>query len=754
MVMISYSVHGMPSVFLQLEHERVFDGPPLEPNAQPNADTGLYSKKAPSSSDKDKAEGYQEQAKNGGLRVGGAVFGDPNDPRVRAKMSAADDDIPPVAKSISNYYSPLAKRNNMTGKYDGGRHRYRPWWLEGGGKWICCPWRWQTFGIAEGEGPDLFNKLTIEDSELQADDDGMWHEDAKVVTSTAGGDLTPVPELIGDWQFQDGTLANDPDLPAESLVDIGATCSRPLSFVNGQPYAPAESTSQKVVQFQAGTGLLLNGIGAILDTSKLSAYSIIMRVKLEDTSCYRRLLNTNFGNDYGLYTCDSLKVYPEGKASTTITPNVWHDIGIVTGPSHETTLFLDKQLVKSWTMKDKNWQRGLAIHGGMLSFFNDYGRSCKNDISGDSGAGEATSGYVARIRLWKGSLPDLEVPDLMQSESITKKREIEAESDLPEPDDEVDPIPIHTMTPPQPMERNFTLVEWIPGDVPDPPSSLVDPSLLDQIDMREIPKNPSSAPALQNAQMLISTTQSEKHQGATQGQHDAFLDFQASKAHGWRIGYFHGVEDAYGAYLRAYKRGYHEGFDAGLVEGSDKYHQVKQTGQSPDSDTGDDSGDSEVESIEGEPRIEEESNEEEGAVQKKSLKQSSSSSMNGDLDGQAQASIVQSQKAQKKEKQAKEEKDRTEVQEKPYSQVADERRQKAEEKEDADVEKQEQSDAESFELRPVETSEEKKKRRNNNKRSQSEKPGVTIEGDSSSSSTMTTEEKEAKEEDMYVGGRE
>jgi len=215
---------------------------------------------------------------------------------------------------------------------------------------------------------------------------------ALLLGATSADAVSPV----ADYQFN-GTLASSIS-GAPDLATVGSGTQINGDFVNG--------TSQLVLKFTAGSGLLLSPTTSIL--SNPGVYTIRLLARHYETTSYEKYIDfSNLQDDVGLYDNSGyLGLYPEGFGQDLTIVPVYVEVvmtrdasGIAKGYINGVLQFIDDDSVNL---------AGFISNANTLYFFLD-------DIA--SGSGEVADGAVARITIWNTVLSDQEVaalePDLI-----------------------------------------------------------------------------------------------------------------------------------------------------------------------------------------------------------------------------------------------------------------------------------------------------------------------------------------------------
>lgn len=226
-----------------------------------------------------------------------------------------------------------------------------------------------------------------------------------------------MPSPVADYRFDDSHASSVPGAPP--IEDIGTGNSFATETVRG-------AGPNRVLRFPAHDGLYLPTAGLGVGTSESQEYSVVMDVRLDSVSGYRRLLNWHDpagpeSTDDGLYVHDgkidmfSVDQRDRENGTWQLTPNTYVQIAVtrdyVTCDCGAANVYVDG--VKQDTWARDSWSR-LTSEG--LRFFKD------------DGTFEETGGAVARIRFYNRTLSGNDVAALA------------AEADPP-PDSDFDGVP-------------------------------------------------------------------------------------------------------------------------------------------------------------------------------------------------------------------------------------------------------------------------------------------------------------------------
>jgi hypothetical protein len=189
--------------------------------------------------------------------------------------------------------------------------------------------------------------------------------------------------LRGDYGFN-GTRGSSVGGPA--MQDVGSGNAFATERVGG--------SSRRVLRFPKGNGLLVSTAGRIPRTR----YSIVMRVRFNETSGYRRILDfSNGSSDAGLYVFSgTLRFFTHTSGSAVVirpsaNGNPYHEVMLTRASSGQVIGYVDG--VEQLRFQDTG---RATIHAGQsLRFFADD-RVVPNEVS---------AGAVASIQLYDGPLP-------------------------------------------------------------------------------------------------------------------------------------------------------------------------------------------------------------------------------------------------------------------------------------------------------------------------------------------------------------
>ena len=201
--------------------------------------------------------------------------------------------------------------------------------------------------------------------------------------------------LVADYDFDTGNLKNTAPTSVGSLIDIGQSCNKPATFLT----VDVRGTQKKVLKFDMGTGFVIPQAKDFLGSGSASKYTVSMRVFLDETEGLRRLLNTNFGADHGLYVDRVLRLVPDRPGSHTVTAREWHDIVIMYADGF-CKIMIDGAVDKAWKVDAKN--KGVMVLGATVALFNDDGDKC-------SESKENTGGMISRLKIYDQMIPEKEV---------------------------------------------------------------------------------------------------------------------------------------------------------------------------------------------------------------------------------------------------------------------------------------------------------------------------------------------------------
>ncbi|MFL6374830.1 MAG: LamG-like jellyroll fold domain-containing protein [Pyrinomonadaceae bacterium] len=209
--------------------------------------------------------------------------------------------------------------------------------------------------------------------------------------------------LKADYRFQSSRsseVAGAPDLA--DLVDPAHACP---SYCNGFSTDTVDGASRSVLTFPVNNGLALQPTTSVVTNP--GVYSIAVLFKMDNTSGYRRLIDFLGGTaDTGVYVNGGLAFYPVTNTGS-IPPGTWTQVVITRDASNVVTGYING--TSAWSFTDSS-NLGVIDGHNTLRFFQD-------NTSGGA-AGEASSGSVARIRIWDGVLSSGQVAALDRAASV------------------------------------------------------------------------------------------------------------------------------------------------------------------------------------------------------------------------------------------------------------------------------------------------------------------------------------------------
>jgi len=218
----------------------------------------------------------------------------------------------------------------------------------------------------------------------------------RTVTSTL------VQGIVADFDFSRKTLQSIYN--GSALIDIG-NCTNNKN-TRGKFLGMNVRGQFKTVFFtRSGYGLTFN-VSGTLNVGDNTEYSVVMDVRMSKTNCYVRLLNVNSPNDFGLYLCGNVNVFPDARVGPYIYPNSWYHIILTTRPDKLTEIFVQGKSIGRWFVKADAWRYGLRLPDPSqkipieMTFFNDCGKIC--GCSG--GFGEQSDAMVNRIQIYNRAI--------------------------------------------------------------------------------------------------------------------------------------------------------------------------------------------------------------------------------------------------------------------------------------------------------------------------------------------------------------
>ena len=149
--------------------------------------------------------------------------------------------------------------------------------------------------------------------------------------------------------------------------------------------------SNKGYHFNKGQGLSLDEWSCVNKT----AYTVYMNVRLDQTSGYRRLLNSNGWGDAGLYVNGKVATFPKGgrlECDQSIAPGKNYQYVFSRGSDGTNKLYLNGYLCG---MAKLPYKKGYSLAPHHMSFMQDDGK-------------EDASGWLRKIKIWNKQLSDKE----------------------------------------------------------------------------------------------------------------------------------------------------------------------------------------------------------------------------------------------------------------------------------------------------------------------------------------------------------
>eukprot|EP00961_Rhodomonas_salina_P258232 3490316-Rhodomonas_salina.1 len=116
-----------------------------------------------------------------------------------------------------------------------------------------------------------------------------------------------------------------------------------------------------------------------------------MKVMLDSTDGWRKLLSSTGWGDYGLYVNQKFQLFPLGanmKCMETILPNKWYDLGITRTPEGELALYINGARCSHGA---PSFVRQFRLDYDVVEFFKDKGS-------------QNTAGNVKEIHMWNKAL--------------------------------------------------------------------------------------------------------------------------------------------------------------------------------------------------------------------------------------------------------------------------------------------------------------------------------------------------------------
>ena len=203
------------------------------------------------------------------------------------------------------------------------------------------------------------------------------------------------PQLRADYRFNNVLTSTIPGAPPLHDINRAATDNE---FATEN----VDGVNRRVLQFPEANGLRLNNLHRIMRTVR---YTIAVRMRFDTVTDYRRVLNfkphTATHADTGVYILDNDLVFYNRAFPTTdsIDADEWVTV-VLTRAAHDTVRgYVDG--VQQFAFVDHQNRTFIDSHSG-LRFFRD------------DGSGEASSGAVARIRIWNAPMTPAQVAALPQ----------------------------------------------------------------------------------------------------------------------------------------------------------------------------------------------------------------------------------------------------------------------------------------------------------------------------------------------------
>jgi len=204
------------------------------------------------------------------------------------------------------------------------------------------------------------------------------------------------------------------------IIDIGTKCAdthMTARFVGSK----VRGSWTTVLDVRAGTGLAFNASG-VLESGRETVYTLVVDARFMRTSCFVRLLTMNSTDDFGVYLCDNVFVYPNARFGENLHPNRWYHFTISTQPDRLTRVYVNGRLEYEWVVPEDIWLRvfqrqpqyeGMPEPDNLMIFFNDCGFTCRCA----NGEGEQSQAYVRRVQIYKRVLTDIEVESLYKMQT-------------------------------------------------------------------------------------------------------------------------------------------------------------------------------------------------------------------------------------------------------------------------------------------------------------------------------------------------
>ncbi|KAJ1490397.1 hypothetical protein T484DRAFT_3342406 [Baffinella frigidus] len=168
-----------------------------------------------------------------------------------------------------------------------------------------------------------------------------------------------------DYNLVRGSLLSTTDGPAL----IGQWGPGYFDGDNGYRFNPAEG----LLLDQDNEGCMNNHAPGINSTNANPAYSIMMKVKMDNTNGWRKLIGSRGWGDYGLYVNKKLQLFPAGanmKCKETMLPNKWYRIGMTRATDGEVALYINGvQCAHGYPPYLRNYQ----LDSNDIKFFHDDG---------------------------------------------------------------------------------------------------------------------------------------------------------------------------------------------------------------------------------------------------------------------------------------------------------------------------------------------------------------------------------------------
>lgn len=199
--------------------------------------------------------------------------------------------------------------------------------------------------------------------------------------------VTP-PALVADYRFQNGyqsSVGNPP--PLQSLGS------------NTFEDTAVDGRSRRVLKFTPNNGVALFSTAGVISAQ---AYSVVMLFSVNETSGSRRLLDfKNGASDFGVYSAGEniqfrRSIFTQGN-SRVLRANIFTQLAITRDTAGNVLVYVDGTLEFSFQDGDGD----ALLEGNAFRFFRD-----------NIGDGEATGGYLARIRFFNTTLSGNEIAAL------------------------------------------------------------------------------------------------------------------------------------------------------------------------------------------------------------------------------------------------------------------------------------------------------------------------------------------------------